>query len=554
MIIDVTRLQISPFAVEGIVEMKIEQSLNDHAAMYVKGIVPKEIGNAGVMDTDDCTVVTVSVSDRVIFKGLVQDIRASFEGQVYYLEVWAVSFSIRADTEVLSRSFQDAGMNYRQIADRLAGENGLSVSVETAPLTVNRLLLQYEETNWAFLKRIASHDHSVLLPSVTEETFYFGIPKGNQKGSLLSYRFSVGKNIRRFRRYAGAGVEVSAEDSMEYIVTADDSVLSIGDTVDYEGNPLFVREARIHLKDAVLSCRYVLCPENGLKVPAAYNRHITGLTLAGVVLEVKEDTVKVLLCVDESQDTAAAYAFPYITPYSAENHTGLYLMPEVDDVVHILFPTEDESLAVAQSSYRQAVSDRSVDPGIKYLRTPNDKEIRISDKEILITAKTGGLFVKLHEDEGIEIFSQHGILINTLSGLDVLAGGHIAMTAGDSIVLSAGSGCSIHAGKDIDARAGKDISMNAGAQVSVGSGKEMTFSAMEKLGMETQKEFVLNAEKDMTIVTQKKLSLSSKEDMAQESKKKMKISAGSEVGISCKSSSIKMDGAMNLKASKIKEN
>lgn len=96
--------------------------------------------------------------------------------------------------------------------------------------------------------------------------------------------------------------------------------------------------------------------------------------------------------------------------------------------------------------------------------------------------------------------------------------------------------------------------MNAGAQVSAGSGKEMTFSAMEKLGMETQKEFVLNAEKDMTIVTQKKLSLSSKEDMAQESKKKMKISAGSEVGISCKSSSIKMDGAMNLKASKIKEN
>ena len=554
MIIDVTRLHVSPFAVEGIVEMKIEQSLNQHAAMYLKGIVPKETGDAGVMDTDDSTVITVSGPDDVIFSGLVQDIRASFEGQVYYLEVWAVSFSIRADTDVISRSFQDAGMNYQQIADLMAGEGALTASMETSPLPVNNLLLQYQETNWEFLKRIASHDHSVLLPSVKEASFYFGIPKGNQMGSLLSYRFSVGKNIRRFRRHVGAGVEVSPDDSMEYTVTADDSVLSIGDTVDYGGNTLFVREAKIHLKDAMLTCSYVLCPENGLKVPVSYNRHITGLTLPGQVLEVREDTVKVLLCVDESQDTAAAYAFPYITPYSAENHTGLYLMPEVDDVVHIQFPTEDESLAVAQSSYRQVSSDRSVDPGIKYLRTPHDKEIKISDKEILITAKTGGLFVRLNEDQGIEVFSQHGIRVNTLSSIDVLAGGHISMTAGDSILLNAGVGCSVNAGKRIGARAGKDIAMTAGEGVVAKSGKEMTFSAMDKLGMETQKEFVVSAEKDMTIVTQKKMSLSSKEDMVQESKKKMNISAKSEVGISCKASSIKMDGSMNLKASKIKEN
>ena len=47
MIIDVTRLRVSPFALEGIVEMKVEQSLNHHAAMYLKGIVPKENGDYG---------------------------------------------------------------------------------------------------------------------------------------------------------------------------------------------------------------------------------------------------------------------------------------------------------------------------------------------------------------------------------------------------------------------------------------------------------------------------------------------------------------------------
>lgn len=554
MIIDVTRLSVSPFKVEGVVEMKVDQSLNQHALLYIKGIVPRDTGDAGVMSTDDATVVTVSDQDGVIFDGLVQNIRASFEGQVYYLEVWAVSHSIKADTDVLSRSFQDAGMNYQQIADQFAGEDGLSAGFEASPLPVHNILLQYQETNWEFLKRIASHNNSVLLPSVTEPKFYFGIPKGNQKGSLLSYRFSVGKNLKRFRKYSGSGVGISVGDSMEYVINADDTVLSIGDTVDYEGTSLIVHEAHIHLKDAVLTCQYILGTENGLKVPAAYNQHIIGLTLPGQVLEVNEDTVKVLLCVDESQDTATAYAFPYITPYSAENHTGLYLMPEVDDVVVIQFPTEDESNGVAFSSYRQVESDRTGDPQVKYLRTPHDKEIQISEKEILITAKTGGLFVRLNEDDGIEIFTQHGIMVNTLSSIDVTAAGHIAFSAGKNIIFNTGGDYSIKAAKGFDVMAGKNIELNASKAALVTSGEEMTLSASGKLGMETEDKLVATSEEDMTIISQKKMSLSSKEDMVQESDKKVKVSSKSEIGLSCKSSSIKLDGSMDLKASQIKEN
>ena len=40
MIIDVTRLSVSPFVVESIVEMKVEQSLNQHASMYLKPLIP----------------------------------------------------------------------------------------------------------------------------------------------------------------------------------------------------------------------------------------------------------------------------------------------------------------------------------------------------------------------------------------------------------------------------------------------------------------------------------------------------------------------------------
>ena len=366
----------------------------------------------------------------------------------------------------------------------------------------------------------------------------------------LTYKTHFYMDFHWKEEYVGI-LEAEVEGVKYYFI---DNEGFFGGFKPYGDNALFVREAVIHLADAVLTCRYVLCPENGLKVPGAYNQHITGLTLGGQVLEVNQDTVKVLLCVDESQDTATAYAFPYITPYSAEDHTGLYLMPEVGDVVNIQFPTEDESLAVALSSYRQAQSDRTGDPNVKYLRTPHDKEIKISEEEILITAKTGGLYIRLNQDDGIEVFSQHGIMVNTLSSIDMTAAGHISLAAGTNILMNAGAGCTVSAGKRIDARAGDGVDVSAGGELTLFSGKEMTFTATEKLGMETEKEFVAKSEEDMTVVSQKKMTLSSKEDMSHASDKKMKISAKSEVGISCKSSSIKMNGAMDLKASTIKEN
>ena len=70
MIIDVTRLSVSPFAVEGIVEMKVEQSLNQHASMYLKGIIPKGAGDSVVTDTDDSTEITVSGSGECRISGL----------------------------------------------------------------------------------------------------------------------------------------------------------------------------------------------------------------------------------------------------------------------------------------------------------------------------------------------------------------------------------------------------------------------------------------------------------------------------------------------------
>ena len=69
-----------------------------------------------------------------------------------------------------------------------------------------------------------------------------------------------------------------------------------------------------------------------------YNEHIDGISWKGEVLERIQDRVKVHLEIDDYQDPGTAWEFPYSTLYTAEGHSGFYVMPEKGDTVYINFP------------------------------------------------------------------------------------------------------------------------------------------------------------------------------------------------------------------------
>jgi len=163
------------------------------------------------------------------------------------------------------------------------------------------------------------------------------------------------------------------------------------------------------------------------------------LSLEGKVLEVAKDHIKVHLAIDDKQDKGKAHWFLYSTGYTAEGHSGWYCMPEINDFVHIYFPSHREEEGIASTSIRKnldtTATNKLDDPSTKYYRTAFGKEIKLSPTEILITAQDGDIFIRLNEANGIEIYSKKEIKLISEADITVNASKKILMSAEEEISL-----------------------------------------------------------------------------------------------------------------------
>ncbi len=106
--------------------------------------------------------------------------------------------------------------------------------------------------------------------------------------------------------------------------------------------------------------------------------------------------------------------FPYTTGYSSKMHIGCYVMSEKGDTVQIIFIKKDENQAYAVQSVRKEDTDKTTDPEVKYLCTPNGKEIKPGKEEILITAKDDVTYIKINEASGVEIITDKAVQVTSL--------------------------------------------------------------------------------------------------------------------------------------------
>ena len=130
-------------------------------------------------------------------------------------------------------------------------------------------------------------------------------------------------------------------------------------------------------------------PKNGFCVPLPYNEKISGVTLFGKVLDVKEEKVKLEILEDENKARSGACWFTYATVYSSSDMAGWYCMPEIGDRVRICFPTENEQEAYVANAYHEADAAYRRKPECKSWRNREGKEIRLSRIFIWTGNQTG---------------------------------------------------------------------------------------------------------------------------------------------------------------------
>lgn len=440
-------IQIAPFKVQELKELRIIRKINEHSRLTFTGIIAADQKDSYIQTADVKTRVEVTLTGAdgkttPFFKGPVTKVQVKTVHNVYYLQVEAFSHTYEMDIKVKSRSFQNGTMTYSDMIKQVIADYPGSDMMDTASqgATLKNFAVQYGLTDWQYLKQKASLFHAGLIPADTVDSpkFYFGVPEGSSKGDLDNFNYIVRKDIADFRISSDNYNSSLQESDFIYYEIMTGQILNLGDQINFKGKPLYVSEAVSTMEQGQLKHCYLLALKEGLSQNPIYNQALVGVSLQGKVIDVAKDTVRVHLEIDETQNKDEAYWFQYATMYTAEGNSGWYCMPELGDTVRVYFPSFREEDAIAQSSVRthSQDGDKFDNPDVKYFRTKFGKELMFSPEEIVITGKDGEVFIKLNEKDGIVIFSKEAIKFITQDNLKVDSQKKVVISAKEKINIS----------------------------------------------------------------------------------------------------------------------
>lgn len=420
---------VSNYEFVKISDLKIERKINDHAKLYIKGIIDSEKGDKYVESANDESFIKVSVKDdkndiKDLFQGIVTSIGINASNDIKILEIEALSSTFLMDINKKNRTFQNESSTYRNIINTVNSsyKNISIVDNITETSKIDTFIVQYNETDWEFVKRMASYFNSWIVPECQLSDIKYSIGKTGtiQTHSLEEFNYSIKKGIQEYKIKDGNGV--SDLDDMNLITyeVVTNKMLDLCDAVTFKGRNLYVYEAEIEMHDSIFLNKYSLRDKNGMKIRRIYNNQIVGLSLSGTILDIKNDVVKVNLEVDGKQDSNTARWFPYSTVYSSEDGTGWYCMPEKGDAIRLYFPDNVEKNAYVISSVNLKSRDtkKRSDPAVKSIGTKYGKQLIMEPGAVNIIGSSG-MMVKMTDDGGIEIISDKKIILDAKDDIEI---------------------------------------------------------------------------------------------------------------------------------------
>ena len=264
------------------------------------------------------------------------------------------------------RVFQDTSLMFSDIINEINkdyADKKLEIKYsDIAKKQIGSLVVQFDETDWEFLVRLASQLKTGMLV-IEQGIILFGIVEMGEIKKENKY-FSDYSLVRDYKNL--------------YYKVQSNKVINLGDTVfiskntgendkDSSGNKgnFSVLKTRIFLKNFILKSEFLATDIGSYHIFKKYNEKIKGCRIEANVERVFEDGGIAKMEVrfaeglkkivqersnDESNDKAyddygiKRFPLSYQTFYSQTN-TGFFCTPEVNDTVEVYFPNEDERFA-----------------------------------------------------------------------------------------------------------------------------------------------------------------------------------------------------------------
>lgn len=426
------RLIIRPFEDLQILEYFQIQQVNEHARARLKGRIPfgrrEDYIKVGRRETWGQVVALAGETETTLFYGVLEEMELEIEDGTCLVSLVLYSGTRLMDEKEHIRSFQNEGLTYSDLLN-ICGQgypNYEKIITEQKGKTIGNFIMQYKETDWEFIKRLASQNHVSVFAdcSVKGEKYHFGIP--DRKGELADFsgEYRILCDMQEYWNKKECGLSICPEETTSYIWESRE-IHKLGERNTADGRELFLWKIESVLKGDELYHTCYMKPRGGFQEPEHHNRHITGVSLFGSVNRVKDERVQIKIAGDENQSNAGACWYSFSTVYSSPDGTGWYCMPEPGDTIRLYFPTAREEDAYVSSAVHGDGAGLRIHPECKFWRNKEGKEIQLSPDRILLT-NNEGTYIQLSDDDGIEIVSDGSISMR--------ASGTLSITSSDSSI------------------------------------------------------------------------------------------------------------------------
>lgn len=381
--------------IEQIQDISIEHELNSHARLRIKGLLASQENIDQTME--EYSFIAYNGDNEILFCGGTVTISVErTDLDLLLFELTALSHTRELDIEQRVRTFQDLDMSYSDVLKEILNAyqpRGDFISTVDTDQKIPHMLVQYHETDWQFIQRLASRFHTSVLVECRQfsSRFYFGLPDRPviKEMDYTAQQYSLGKDIGQHAEVAynhypeNIGLDGTVYEFRSY---QDFDQYRPGDLLAVGKIPAIIGRVVLKVENALPVCTYTVLDKNQAGLPYRNNRKIAGAKLYGIIKEIRLNTMRV----DFDVDRRYAYSGRNNTyiPYSGEENNGLgFYLSIPGSRVEVLFPDFEERSCFVSAAVR--TKDRGVErmiPSEKHLRNDYGKELMLGADQLDIIA------------------------------------------------------------------------------------------------------------------------------------------------------------------------
>jgi hypothetical protein len=451
----VVNIKINQIPSLKVISVNIKQKVNEHSFLELKGYIDEGTqDNTMAIAYSDEEIQVKAIGEEseceCLFNGDVYSLNLEFAEHKILLDLVLVSTSKKLDGLEKTRTFQNGGMQYSELMEYVSSEYGANLLMKVADKSLGNLITQYKETDWQFIKRLASNLNACIIPvtNMPGIKYYVGFNSAQPVLKPDIETLSMQNQLGELRMKKSKGLSMQSEDALYYNFESRE-VYPLGGKVEVKGSVYGIYEIHSYYKKSELVHKYSVKLPSGFVKPVSYNDKEIGASLPGSITAVSGTTVKIKLDVDSSNGVCGSRDFMYSTVYSSPDGTGWYCMPEIGDRIRLYYPTEFEKDAYVISSVHLEVSNEPVsqqtagfmpprsNPSYKSISNKDKKEIVFGPDGLVIT-NNAGMLISLNDENGINIVSNQPIYMHSDEMIEFNAGNSIYFNANEEILIEQG--------------------------------------------------------------------------------------------------------------------